>query len=92
MSKQPTPTAGALGPCHTLIQISRTPQHWKFSQHHRITGPPPWHNITEILLKGLSKLQVLAVFLSDGIDVDFSVLQSRGSKKGKLIYIQSNLY
>ena len=24
----------------TLIQISRTPQHWKFTQHHCTTQPP----------------------------------------------------
>ena len=42
MSKQPTPahTASAVGPCPTLIQISRTPRHWKFTQHHRTTRPP----------------------------------------------------
>ena len=43
MSKQPPPatTASAVGPCPTLIQISRTPRHWKFTQHHRTTRPPP---------------------------------------------------
>ena len=43
MSKQPppAPTASAVGPCPTLIQISRTPRHWKFTQHHRTTRPPP---------------------------------------------------
>ena len=30
------PTALAVGP----IQISRTPWHWKFTQHHRSTQPP----------------------------------------------------
>ena len=44
MSKQlqPAPTAGVhvVGPCPTLIQISRTPRHWKFTQHHRTTRPP----------------------------------------------------
>ena len=37
MSKQPppAPTASATGPCPTIIQISRTPQHWKFTQHLR---------------------------------------------------------
>ena len=24
----------------TLTQISKTPQHWKFTQHHRTTRPP----------------------------------------------------
>ena len=28
-------------PCPTFIQISRTPRHWKFTQHHRSTRPPP---------------------------------------------------
>ena len=43
MSKQPppAPTASAVGPCLTLIQMSRTPRHWKFTQHHRTTRPPP---------------------------------------------------
>ena len=43
MSKQPppAPTARAIGPCSTIIQISRTPRHWKFTQHHRTTRLPP---------------------------------------------------
>ena len=43
MSKQPppAPTASATGPCPTIIQISRTPRHWKFTQHLRTTRPPP---------------------------------------------------
>ena len=43
MSKQPptAPNASAVGPCPTLIQISRTPWHWKFTQHLRTTRPPP---------------------------------------------------
>ena len=42
MSKQPppAPTASAVGPCPTIIQISRTPWHWKFTQHNRTTRPP----------------------------------------------------
>ena len=44
MSTQPPPApiASAVGPCPTMIQISRTPQHWKFTQHHRTTRPPPY--------------------------------------------------
>ena len=38
----PAPTASAVGPCPTFIQISRTPRHWKFTQHHRTTRPPPF--------------------------------------------------
>ena len=37
----PAPTARAVGPCPTLIQTSRTPRHWKFTQDHRTTRPPP---------------------------------------------------
>ena len=40
-SKQPPPasTARAANPCPTIIQISRTPWHWKLTQHHRTTRP-----------------------------------------------------
>ena len=34
------PTASAVGPCPTLIQISRTPLYWNFAKHHRSTRPP----------------------------------------------------
>ena len=42
---QTTPTrtysaASVIGPCPTIIQITRTPWHWKFTQHHRSTRPP----------------------------------------------------
>ena len=36
----PAPTASTVGPCPTKIQISRTPRHRKFTQHHRTTRPP----------------------------------------------------
>ena len=43
MSKQPppAPTASTVDPCPTLIQICRTPRHWKFTQHHRTPTTPP---------------------------------------------------
>ena len=43
MSKQhpPAPTASTIGHCPTVIQVSRTPRHWKFTQHLRTTRPPP---------------------------------------------------
>ena len=43
MSKQPPPatTVSAVDPCPTVIEISRTPWLWKFTQHHRTTRPPP---------------------------------------------------
>ena len=42
MSKQPppVPTASTIGPCPTVIQISRTPRHQKFTKHLRTTRPP----------------------------------------------------
>ena len=41
MSKQPpAPSASAVGLCPTLNQISRTPRHCKFTQHHRTTRSP----------------------------------------------------
>ena len=58
MSKQPPPApiASAIGPCPTIIQISRTPQHWKFTQHLRTTRPPPSND--EKLNLILSKVSV----------------------------------
>ena len=43
MSKQrpPAPTESTVGPCPTVSQVSRTPWHWKFTQHLRTTRPPP---------------------------------------------------
>ena len=35
----PAPAASTIGPCPTVIQISRTPRHWKFTQHLRTTQP-----------------------------------------------------
>ena len=54
MSKQPppAPTTSAVGPCPTIIQISRTPWYWKFTQHHCTTRPPP--KFHENILKGIS--------------------------------------
>ena len=53
----PAPTARAVGPCHTIIPIlSRTPRHWKFTQHHRTTQPLP---------DEIGKIHVAAVFSYD---------------------------
>ena len=38
---QPAPTGSAVGPCAIVIQSSRTPRHWKFTQNHRTTRPTP---------------------------------------------------
>ena len=52
MSKQPppAPTASAVGPCPTLFQISRTPRHWKFTQHHHATRPPLFETVFQSIL------------------------------------------
>ena len=44
MSKQhpPAPTKSAVGPCPTIFRSSRTPRHWKITQNHRTTRPPPF--------------------------------------------------
>ena len=36
----PAPTASTVGSCPTIIKISRTPRHWKFTLHHRTTRQP----------------------------------------------------
>ena len=42
MSEQPPPAPTASRrPLPYSFQISRTPRHWKFAQHHRTTRPPP---------------------------------------------------
>ena len=61
MSKQPlpAPTASAVGPCPILIQISRTPRHWKFTQHHRTTRPPALKLVTVLMLSETSLSQTV---------------------------------
>ena len=46
----PAPTTRAVGPCPTIIQISRTPRHWKFTQHHRTTHPPPSGELIPLIM------------------------------------------
>ena len=65
MSKQPppAPTASAEGPCPTLIQTSRTPRHWKFTQDHCATRPPPFQCEPFLLIKEVEpKLQLFSMF------------------------------
>ena len=40
----PAPTVIAEGPYPTMIQIRRTPRHWKSIQHHYTTRPPSQNN------------------------------------------------
>ena len=58
MSKQPppAPTASAIGPCPTIIQSSRTPRHWKLTQHLRTTRPPPMCLVGMCWLKVITNL------------------------------------
>ena len=53
MSKQPlpAPTASAVGPCPTIIQISKTPRYGKFIKPHRTTRPPPKNEYTSIFIQ-----------------------------------------
>ena len=39
MQPPPAPTESPIGPCPIIIQISRMPRHWKFTQHHLTTRP-----------------------------------------------------
>ena len=57
MSKQPppAPATSVVGPCPALIQISRTPRHWKFTQHHRTTRPSPTFKVKKIASYPTSK-------------------------------------
>ena len=54
MSKQPQPAPIriAICPCSTIIQISKTPRHWKFTQNHRIpsssTYPPTCQELPKL--------------------------------------------
>ena len=48
MSKQPPLTASTVGPCPTLTQISRTPRHCKFTQHHCTTRSPPINEVSSV--------------------------------------------
>ena len=53
MSKQhpPAPTVSAAGPCPTIIQISRTHRHWKFTHYHRTTRPfPTSHRLEQTVI------------------------------------------
>ena len=54
MSKHPppAPTASAVGPCPTVIQVVGRPRHWKFTRHHRTTRPPP------LILKASTKFRI----------------------------------
>ena len=53
MSKQPppAPTESTIGPCPTVSQVSRTPWHWKLTQHLRTTRPPPYKWTETIALR-----------------------------------------
>ena len=63
MSKQPppAPTVSAVGPCPTVIQISRTPRRWKFTQHHRTTQPPTTETRRKATFSCFGKTDVLKV-------------------------------
>ena len=67
MSKQPppAPTASTIGPCPTVFQVSRTPRHWKFTQHLRTTRPPLYCRCNFIIIAvGAAVFVALVVFTS----------------------------
>ena len=59
MSKHPQPalTERAVGPCPTLVQISRTPRNWKVTQRNRTTRPPPT-TFTDFILHHSSRTEI----------------------------------
>ena len=76
MSKQPppAPTATAVGPCPTYPNC-RMPRHWKFTQLHRTTRPPP-------ALMGLMSVMRVNIELRKGFHCHFPF--SSGSSCSKL--------
>ena len=61
----PAPTASAIGPCPTIIKISRTPRYWQFTQYDRTTQPPQvlvcdW-NADEKDVKSHSSIRFIAI-------------------------------
>ena len=66
MSKQPppAPTASAAGPCPTIIQISRTPQHWKFIQQQKLVYEKYLSHIAKMIdLKLRDEIQNIYLFI-----------------------------
>ena len=81
MSKQapPAPTASAVDLCPTLIQIGRTPRHWKFTQHHRTTRQLP--------LCGDSSLNIFYFQSCTLQHINDTITQKIGSKRKLIAYI-----
>ena len=77
------PTASAVSPCPTLLQMSRTPRCWKLTQHHRTTRPPPsyWrkyvHEVLVNRLGGLSLPRKSVVRLTDRPDMTLDFYRGR---------------
>ena len=87
MSKQPPPApiASTIGPCPTIIQISRTPWHWKFTQHLRTTRPPP--SLSGLLMINASKTRDVNV--KEALPKTYSV--ERITEKKQTAWVR-NLY
>ena len=87
MSTQPLPApiASTICPCPTIIQICRTPQHLKFTQHLSTTQPPP--NLHDWLVGcfGLNGLLRQYFSLYQGR------LPERGRKKREMIDERKNV-
>ena len=63
MSKQspPAPSASAVGPCPTIIQISKMARNCKFAQHHRTTRPPAIHSLSTSVICRPDMNQILLI-------------------------------
>ena len=88
MSKQPlpAPTASTVSPCPTLIQISRTPRHWKITQHHRTTRPPPTFRQQEFVRKVWPILSLAKVTFSLWSILQYGCYSSEDLKDDNISY------
>ena len=81
MSKQPRPApiASTIGPCPTLIQIGRTPRHWKLTQHLRTTRPSPVpkqsSTVVNAIVHGEARQEDTQALFIPTIDSDITGLQ-----------------
>ena len=85
LSKQapPAPTANVVGPCPTLVQISRTPRHCKFTQHHRTTRPPSTTELSKLLTTSTSCLTTIKNYV-------INIVENVYERSGKNLFWLSN--
>ena len=85
MSKQPpaAPTVSAVSPCPTLTKISRTPRHWKFTQHHRTTRPSPPY------IFGASSFEIESFFRVDNLAVVHIVISMTSKSENVMAVLRA---